>query len=406
MGCLDCPACYGLIQEQVITHRRRLGELTEILDDIEQNPQQSQDAQFETHLTKVVGVVKDLFNRTNSSLGERKNLVSDYVQLKDNLNKIGEQQIELMFMPNLTKNVDSIKKNITFTETFIAKSKKLLADARKLLEEEGRAALDDARERTSSEYGQQSRKMGEMAREARIQSEKNQKMAEEINYIVSQVQNTSLNAEKLMNETHKVQAENQQAVEKLRNQFKEAHATLEKTLRMAEDAKLHASKAYNSSLDIRAKAGLVPVTQLDSNQAKQSAIEVQTQSSEIIRQVDDILKKYTNALNQSETKLEDARKLLGEANIQQNLLSNLQNTASISLQQGKQALNLSQVTLEDAKKTLETLRSFNDQIERSKSEAEESLKKVSSIVFCVFCCCSFLLRSAYADPVEQGLFVY
>lgn len=378
MGCLDCPACYGLIQDQVITHRRRLGELTEILEDIERNPQQSQDAQFETQLKKVVAIVDDLFNRTNSSLGERKNLVSDYVQLKESLTKIGEQQIELVFMPNLTKNVEAIKNNITFAETFIAKSKKLLADARKLLEEEGRAALEDARERTSSEYGQQSQKMGEMAREARLQSEKNQKMADEITYIVGQVHNTSLNAEKLMNETHKVQVENQQAVEKLRNQFKEAHATLEKTLRMAEDAKLHASKAYNSSLDIRAKAGLVPVTQLDSNQARQSASEVQAESSRIIEQVETILKRYTNALNQSETKLEDARKLLGEANIQQVLLSNLQNTANFSLQQGKQALNLSQVTLDDAKKTLETLQSFNEQIERSKAEAEKSLEKASA----------------------------
>lgn len=313
MGCLDCPACYGLIQDQVITHRRRLGELTELLDDIERNPDQSQDEQFDNQLKKVVNVVSDLLNRTRS-LGERKNLVNDYGQLKDSLNKISEQQIELSFMPNLTKNVELIKNNISYAEMFVAKSKKLLADARKLLEEEGRAALEDAKERTSSEYGQQSRKMGEMAREARLQSEKNQKMAEEINYIVSQVQNTSLNAEKLMNETHKVQAENQQAVEKLRNQFKEAHTTLEKTLRMAEDAKMHASRAFNSSLDVRAKAGLVPVTQLDSNQAKLSANEVQTESGRIIDQVDAILKRYTNALNQSETKLEDARKLLGNFN--------------------------------------------------------------------------------------------
>lgn len=377
MGCLDCPACYGLIQDQVIIHRRRLGELTEILEDIEQNPQQSQDAQFETQLKKVVNVVDDLYNRTNSSLGERKNLVSDYTQLKESLTKLGEQQDELKVMPNLIENVAFIKNNITFSETFISKSKKLLTDARKVLEEEGKTALEEAKERRSSEYGQQSPKMGEMAREARQQSEKNQKIAEEITYIVSQVQNTSLSAEKLMNETHKVQAENQQAVEKLRNQFKEAHLTLEKTLRMAEDAKLHASKAYNSSLDIRAKAGLVPVTQLDSNQAKQSAIEVQAESSRIIEQVDAILKRYTNALNQSETKFEDARKLLGEANIQQNLLSNLQNTANVSLQQGKAALNLSQVTLDDAKKTLETLQSFNEQIERSKSDAQKSMEKVS-----------------------------
>lgn len=55
----------------------------------------------------------------------------------------------------------------------------------------------------------------------------------------------------------------------------------------------------------------------------------------------------------------------------------MQNTANYSLQQGKQALNLSQVTLDDAEKTLKTLKGFNEQIEKSKSEAEKSLEKVS-----------------------------
>lgn len=381
MGCLDCPACYGLIQDQVITHRRRLGELTDILDDIEQNPHQIHDAQFETHLDKVVRVVDDLFNRTNSSLGERKNLANDFVELKDSLKKLYDQHYELSEMDSLKVNLDTVRNNISIAEDYIEKSKQILFDARKLFEDQARKAFEDAKDRTREQYNQKNIKMSEIAREARNHSETNQKNADEINQLVERIRNTSLSAENLMNETYKVQAENQLAVEKLRNQFKEAHATLEKTLRMAEDAKLHASKAYDTAIDMKRKAYGIDENNKnissDTNQLKQSATEIQKQSNEIIEQVDEILKKYTNALNQSETKLEDARKLLGEANIQQNLLSNLQNTANISLIQGKQALNLSQVTLEDAKRTLEILTSFNEQIERSKIEAEESLTKVS-----------------------------
>lgn len=59
-GCVDCPACYNLVQDAVSTHRDNLKKLENVLKDINNNPTVVIDQEFETKLKEVQAQVNEL----------------------------------------------------------------------------------------------------------------------------------------------------------------------------------------------------------------------------------------------------------------------------------------------------------------------------------------------------------
>lgn len=59
-GCIDCPACYNLVQDAVGTHRENLRKLEKVLKDINNSPTVINDEEFEQKLKEVQLYVNEL----------------------------------------------------------------------------------------------------------------------------------------------------------------------------------------------------------------------------------------------------------------------------------------------------------------------------------------------------------
>lgn len=68
-GCVDCPACYNLVQSAANEHRVRLKELEKVLTDIASNPTVISDQDFENKLKDVQGIVEQLWNEARHGAG-------------------------------------------------------------------------------------------------------------------------------------------------------------------------------------------------------------------------------------------------------------------------------------------------------------------------------------------------
>lgn len=68
-GCIDCPACYNLVQDAVIVHRENLRKLEKVLKDINNNPTVVNDEEFENKLKEVQSYVNKLEQDVKSGTG-------------------------------------------------------------------------------------------------------------------------------------------------------------------------------------------------------------------------------------------------------------------------------------------------------------------------------------------------
>ena len=70
-GCVDCPACYNLVQTAVNTHRTKLQELEKVLNDIASNPTVINDEDFEKKLRDVQEIVEKLSDDAKHGTGSK-----------------------------------------------------------------------------------------------------------------------------------------------------------------------------------------------------------------------------------------------------------------------------------------------------------------------------------------------
>lgn len=453
-GCAECPTCYRLVQEQVLSHRTKIGELEQLLSQIERQPpligsmsayglngsESGANRSFERKLAEVSRVVSELSVDAGNAVGRRANFPQQLSALRNQTARLVTEQQSNMFMPMLADHVHQAKSNMTMAEQLLNRSSKLLLDVRRLLHEDGRRALQAAGEHSqandrlndisneeadgetkiemrnltakvtsgfsssssitginTSSSTKVTTRLTEMAREARTLSEDHERQASQLSEQVQRVVNASSSAELAARAALRVQAENQAAVEQLRAQFERAHDTLEKTRRIAEESKAHAVRAYNASLDLRAKASslVVPGSERSdfSSQQQQSlppnwatasehraaASRISISATELQNRLQQVLSAHHEALNQSSSQLADARQLLGAANVQQQVLSQLQLTANLSLATARTAVNDSSGLLLKAQQSLQTLQGFHAQLAESKFQAQASLQRLTTI---------------------------
>ena len=68
-GCVDCPACYNLVQDAVASHRENLRKLEDVLKNINNNPTVIIDDDFEQKLKEVQSRVDELEQNAKFATG-------------------------------------------------------------------------------------------------------------------------------------------------------------------------------------------------------------------------------------------------------------------------------------------------------------------------------------------------
>lgn len=75
-GCVDCPACYNLVQDAVSDHRENLKKLENVLKNIKNNPTVVNDEEFDKKLKEVEAAVNALEANAKVATGGKYDLFS------------------------------------------------------------------------------------------------------------------------------------------------------------------------------------------------------------------------------------------------------------------------------------------------------------------------------------------
>lgn len=378
-GCIDCPPCYNLVQDAVNEHRTKLADLTELLDEIERNPQIVEDINFEKQLREVGTKVNKLLDDARKAQGEDGSLIAQLEILKERIKKVQEIAGKIVeHSENIGTNADYGEQNITLAEKIIESANEALTSARRFLETEGRNALEKAKQR-SDKFGQQSVRMSEIARESRNLADKHEQEAKLVEDLSKEALNISDTAYRLAKDALETQEANRNEINKLRSQLDDTTDLLLRTKKMSDEAKKEAGKAHSDALTMYTDINAIVVPKLDSDKYKQDAIEIIEQAKRILAEADDLLNRHGDTLNNTRFQLKDARDLLEEAIRQQQITDGLLAEVEAALEKAKQAVASGEKTLEDAQNTLKTLKEFDQLVQESKGKADQALQKVPEI---------------------------
>ncbi|XP_015786767.1 laminin subunit gamma-1-like [Tetranychus urticae] len=378
-GCIDCPACYGLIQDSVNGHRSKLNQLRLLLEEIQNSPAEVEDKKFETQLQELIERTEKLVLDARRMGSDGRNLVGSLSTLRNRLGRVKELTALVDGrMEGLNNLINFGKQNMTLTENIIDRAESILSDAKKMFESEGRPALERARDRFRR-YGQQSSKMSEISLDAMRISNAVVENADSIDRLSREALNNSEEAQRLVMKAMEMHSSNREEIRVIQKQLVDINDLLERTRKMAEEAKKEADRAAKDSLQLLTEAGSLSIPNVNAAAMKQDAKELVEQARRIMKEADSLLSRYENVLNGTQIQMEDVRALLKEAERQQNIASNLLSEVDLAHKTAEKAAEAANSTLTEATGTLETLRRFDESVQESRGRAQEALKRVPQI---------------------------
>lgn len=378
-GCLDCPACYTLVQESVASHRTKVAELKSLLDEIEQNPYAVEDANFEKQLNEVMNTVRQLLQDAKDAQGVDDSLVFQLEQIKSRIRKVQDTTKKINSqLEFISVHINYGTKNISIADDITKSAENDLNNARNYLENDGKRSLEKARIR-SERYGQQSEKMTEIARESRLLADDHERNAEKIIATYKEARNVSETAYNLAKDAINTQKANREELEKLKDKLNEVKDQWQMTLKLSEDVHKDAIKAEEDSLILFTDVSNIKVPDLDSARYKAEAQSIIAQAKSANKDANDILNSHEDLLNSTGSRLKDARTLFQDAERQQQIADRLLAEVEDAVNQTNQAIKVGENILDDAKNTLKTLKEFDQNVQASKDKAKEALGRIPTI---------------------------
>lgn len=378
-GCVDCPACYTLVQESVEVHRNKIGELKTLLEEIEQNHQKVEDANFEIQLNKIIDKVHILLQEAKAAQGKDDSLVYQLEQIKSRIRKVQEitQKIysQIGFIGTEIKHGIN---NITTANVIAETAETDLNNARSYLESEGRRSLEKARMR-SDKYGHQSEKMSKIASEARALADEDEVKTKQIIDRFMDIRNKSEIAYTMAKDAINNQEANKKELEKLKEKLNEVKDQFQMTEKLADNVQNDAKLAAEDSLSLLTEVSGINVPDLDPAKYKSEALIIIAQVKKIKEDAINILKSHEELLNSTGNRLQDVKALFENAQQQQRKSDNLLMEVDMALNQTNEAVLLGENVLKEAKNTLNTLKEFDSHVQQSKLKADQAMSRVTQI---------------------------
>lgn len=379
-GCVDCPACYNLVQSAANDHRAKLKELEKVLSNIASNPTVISDQVFEKKLKDVQGFVEQLWNDARHGAGsEDKSLLERLEELQKRFDAVGELTNQTNQLTDRTawSTAQGIG-NVTLAEETIEKAFESLKDTMDYVQTDGSAALRKAMER-SEQFGQTSSQMSEIAREARALAEKQEKEADDIQLVAARAVNTSTSAYELARDAIKQQQNISDELKGLGLALDSSEEKLEHTKVWAEDASTAVGDIHSNALKIYTDIYSLSIPEINIPKLKQVAELTADEAQRIKQEAKELLADNESLLDDLRDQIEETKELLERGHNQQQITDELLADTDAAKAKAEEAVSRGDEILETAKKTLRTLQEFDQQVQQSKYKAEDALALVPEI---------------------------
>lgn len=374
--CKDCPPCYSLLEEAIDRYKDKLTELAKLMEEIKNHPETIEDLDFQRKLREAVRKINSLMDDAKRAALSDASLFNQLNDLRKRINEIGETAGKVRERLNDGEEYRRHGlQNISMAENVIQQAQDAAASARKFLDVQGRDAYNSALDR-KDRLGQQSKRLSEIAREARQLADQQEEDAEVSDNVSNLALNTSTEAYRLARETVDSQERMSNEVYDLGRKIDDLIDFLQRTKVLAEDAKEEANTAYDDALGIYTDANSLIVPTADVEAIKNEAERIKVEARRIKGHADDLANEHKDTLSQLDEQTRDAEGLLNEAIRQQQITDELLTDTDAALAKALDSIEFGEKVLDDAKDTLDTLRGFDQQVKESKERADETLKKI------------------------------
>lgn len=378
VGCLDCPKCYDLVQEQVNIHRGKLRDLNNLINNIGSNPSLFNDSEFLSVLGQVNSSINMLMDEARGASTGDGTIGKQLQDLKDSLREVLEKcgQITRSVAAAAKESDDSIK-DIETAEKAIRQAEVSLRDADDYISREGRQALAQALE-ALNQFGKQSQQMTEIAQRATNESMKQMKQATVIDNIARNALNTSRETLRLAEDTLRMPDMNKAEIDRLTREFSDASELYDRTADAARQALDRANEAHVEALDLYREAQS-PVPIVDIGKLAREAQEIKEEAARIKLRAEQLLQSNKDLLAEVEKQRNTSQITLDEGNGLQQRVDELLAEVDAARDVARKAVESGEETLREANKTLQTLLEFDRLVEENKDAANDALAKVPEI---------------------------
>ncbi|XP_023243676.1 laminin subunit gamma-1-like isoform X1 [Centruroides sculpturatus] len=378
--CLDCPACYTLIEEETEEVQNRLGELALLIEEIQNHDEVvTDDFEFRRKLFEVKDSLDKLVKDASKAAAQESPLIKDLKDLREKIeavqNTAGKVSSQI---PDIQKGSGEADSNITQAEDIINQIEESLRIARDYFDSRCRKALQDALDR-SEEHDEQSKRMSEIAKEARVLADSHEEMAAEVKIFSDDALNISAEAFQLARSTVDSLDKLNREVYALNKKLNDVEDMINRSKKLSQDAHREGEEAYDKALDVYTDVHSLIIPEVNERRMKDEAAYIIDEAQRIRREADEVEDLHKGTVDKLQNALESLQDLLDAANYQQQLTDELLGDTDSALSKALDAIKLGEDTLKDAQKTLETLKGFDKVVQDSKDKAEDSLKDIPFI---------------------------
>ncbi|XP_069161690.1 laminin subunit gamma-1 isoform X3 [Procambarus clarkii] len=380
-GCVDCPPCYTLVLDSVSVHRERLAELERLLADIVSNPTVLNDEDFEETLVSVTTQVEQLWGdaREAARSGGDKTVAQHIEELEKRINDVKELLNGIRRAVSRGAGLALLGEfNITQAEDIIQRAREALTNAQVYLDVQGNDALSTAFDR-SNQFGQQSARMSEIAREARLLADEQEDEAESIEQVAYDARNTSSDAYLLARKALDEQRNMTDIIKDLNNDVLSLSTSHEKTMQVANESRELAKEKYSEALAFSTEASSIAIPPIDAVELKAQATAITHEAERLKSETQELLEQRSNLLVEVQAQLEETSELKNRGWTQQQITAELLADTFTAEGQARDAIKKAEKTLTEAKNTLTVLEGFDKQVQESRGEAETALNRVAEI---------------------------
>lgn len=377
-GCLDCPQCYDLVQEQVNIHRGKLRDLTALINNIGSNPSLFNDSEFLSVLGQVNTSINVLLDEARSASTGDGTIGQQLQELKEALRSVLDKcgQISRGIASAAGASRDSIR-DIEVAETAIRRAEQSLREADDYIGREGRQALVQALE-ALKQFGKQSQQMTEIAQRATDESMKQMKDAKTIDNVARNALNTSREALRLAEEALKMPDSNRAEIERMTREFQDASELYDRTEELAQTALDRANEAYEEALSLFREAQ-DPLPTVDVAALSNQAQQISEEAKRIKMRAQELLQSNQQLLREVEDQRNTSRNMLDDGTVLQQRVDELLAEVDAARDVARRAVQAGEQTLREANNTLQTLLEFDRLVSENKDKANEALAKVPEI---------------------------
>lgn len=396
-GCLPCDDCYTLIQSRVNVFREKVKSLDNTLQEIIENPAPVNDTKFDEKVKETSRAASEVWEAVKQKTSEfyfqkvtsytfihfseegggtiktkSKAIKDEIVAALEKLTSIDESVAQAKV------GADAAENDMKRWEIIIENARREIENVLHYLETEGEERAQIAYN-ASQKYGEQSKRMSELASGTREEAEKHLKQASEIEQLSEQAIANATQANKEASDAIYGGEQISKQIAELKEKQNQLNESIHRTLDLAEEQKKSADEANNLAAVSLTNVEAVKIPSVDPKELRNDVAGVLEESENL---VDSSVKENSandELFDEVNRSVADARNELQSSQDQQRVSDQLMLELEKSRERIVDSVSTADKTLKDAEAALQVLEEFGAKIEKSRNDAVAEFAGVEGI---------------------------